>query len=74
MGDYRDLVIDELAMSERFLLERVSRLHADVESYRELAQQAIHALATATKERDCARHRLRLLLNDQRRGNGRAAA
>jgi hypothetical protein len=48
--DYRDLVIIDLAVSEAALLERVASLEQDVTAYRELAQQAIHALADQRRQ------------------------
>ena len=43
--DVRDTVIELLADSEHALLERVVSLEADVDSYRLLAQQALHGYA-----------------------------
>jgi hypothetical protein len=51
-----DLVIEALADSEASLRERVQSLEQDVEAYRGLAVEAIHALHYVTRERD----RLRL--------------
>lgn len=60
--DYRDLVIEELVTSEAELRARVKDLESDVDSYRLLAQQGIHALRHLTVERDRLRQRLQCLL------------
>jgi hypothetical protein len=60
-ADYRDLMIEELIDSEAELLARVADLEADVASYRELAQQALHSLHYLTCERDRLVQRLRVL-------------
>ena len=64
--DYRDIVIEELADAEALLLERVASLEADVQSYRLLAQEAIHALHDLARERDRLRERHHRLLNEYR--------
>jgi hypothetical protein len=42
--DHRDLVIEELAASERRLTEHVALAESERDGYRVVAQQAIHAL------------------------------
>jgi hypothetical protein len=66
MSDYRDLVITDLADSEALLRERVASLESDCTGYRLLAQEAIHALARVTRERDQARRELRYLRHQHR--------
>lgn len=46
--DYRDVAIEQLAADEAALRARVASLEADVESYRLVAQQAIHAVHRLT--------------------------
>jgi hypothetical protein len=57
------LAIEHLTDAEAELRERVADLEADVQAYRLLAQQAIHALAALTGERDRLVGRLRELRN-----------
>lgn len=56
-----DALVEALAYGEAELRERVLSLEADVESYRLLAQQAIHALHDVISERDRLRHQLHML-------------
>ncbi len=63
-SDYRDIVIEELADAEALLLERVESLEEDVQSYRLLAQEAIHALHDLARERDRRRERHHRLLDE----------
>ena len=55
MTDYRDLVITELADHEAALVEHVLTLSIDRDSYRLLAQQAIHQLHELTRQLDRTR-------------------
>ena len=61
-----DGVIDTLAASEAELLARVQSLEADVLAYRELAQQALHALADLTVRLDRRRVELTELRDEYR--------
>lgn len=65
--DNRDLVIEQLADSEAELLERVAQFEADRDSYRLLAQQAIHMLHDLTQQRDRLRASHHRLLDEYRR-------
>ncbi len=56
--DHRDLVIEELADSEAWLLDRIVALTIERDSYRVCFQQAIHAL----HEREMQIRRLREML------------
>ena len=61
-----DMTIEHLALCEQELLERVAHLEADRQSYQELAQASIHALAAVTRERNAARRRIRILQEENR--------
>ena len=61
-----DLVISALAQSEAELLERVHVISADRDLYREMAQQAIHALHDMTIDRDRLRTRYHTVLEERR--------
>lgn len=66
---YIDMALEGYAQAEFELRERVASLEADVASYREVAQQGIHALHHVTRDRDrLARENIRLrdLLRVQR--------
>jgi hypothetical protein len=54
-GDHRDVVIEELADSEAWLLDRVVDLTIERDAYRLVLQHAIHAL----HEREIQIRRLR---------------
>ena len=47
-GDYRDLVIEDLADENCLLQERINSLEADVAIYRELAAAAFDAVCALT--------------------------
>ena len=64
--DYRDLVIETMAADEVLLLERLASVEADRGVYRELAQQAIHALHDANRQRDRLREQHHRLLDQYR--------
>jgi hypothetical protein len=66
-ADYRDLVIETLADSEAALLDCIVDLTVERDSYRLLAQQAIHALHDREIEMRRLRESLRLLREDRRR-------
>lgn len=51
---YLDMAMEILADSEAELRERIASLEADVEVYRLIALQAIHALHDVTIQRDAA--------------------
>ena len=53
--DYRDLCVEDLADREAWLLDRLASLEADVQAYRTLSQQLLHALHHVTLERDVLR-------------------
>ena len=60
--DYRDVAIEELAISEAVLLERVSSLEANVATYRALtcaAFDALHDLTVAHDQLRARHHRMR---------------
>ena len=68
--DYRDDVIETLAMSEAGLIDRVVDLTIERDSYRLLAQQLLHALHHVTRERDVLREQRALdrqRVRDERR-------
>jgi len=61
VGEARDLVIEMLADLEAESNEQIVSLEANVRTYRDLAQAAIHELHDLTRERDrlrAAYHRL----------------
>lgn len=64
--DVRAMVVEALAGAEAELRERVLSLEADVDAYRELAQQALHALYDLTLERDHLRTHNRRLQEENR--------
>ena len=47
-----DIVIEDLSLENLHQRERIESLEADVRAYRELSQQALHALHDLTLERD----------------------
>ena len=58
--------LDILAHSEAHLLDQATDLTAERDRYRELAQQALHALHAVTMERDVLREQRRLDLQRRR--------
>jgi len=64
--DSDELLIEALAHSEVILVERVADLTDERNSYRALAQQALHALHELTVERHQFRTRLARLLKELR--------
>jgi hypothetical protein len=68
--DHRDGVIETLAASEAWLLERVVDLTTERDAYRAVAHQAVHALHSLTAERDRLRISVRVLLE---RGRSQAS-
>ena len=67
MQDYKDLVIEMLADSEAELCERNASVEADRDTYRMLAQEAIHALHHQTITLDRLRASHQRLIDDYRR-------
>jgi hypothetical protein len=63
---YCAMVIEELALAEAELLERVAHLEADLDAFRMLAQEAIHALASLTSQLDQLRRQHHHLLDECR--------
>ena len=55
MRDHRDVVIEWFAADEQDLLERLASVEDDRETYRALAQEAIHALAEETRRHAATR-------------------
>ena len=66
MSAFHDLVIHTLADSEAALIERVRDLAAERDTYRELAQVAMHAIHDLTRERDRLRRQHHHLLGEYR--------
>ena len=62
--DYRDLTIEDLIAGEAELLARIADLEADVDIYREIATQAIHALHAAHVREVRHREAYRRLLDE----------
>lgn len=62
-----DMVIRDLALSEADLLNRLAAAESDRRVYRELAQQALHALARLRQERDQAQATVLHLRDELRR-------
>ena len=65
-----DLTVDAFAHDDAKLRQALRDREADFESYRALAQEAIHALAAETARRRQYQRRYYALLNEQR-GGGR---
>ena len=65
-----DLTLDAFAHDEMQLRAALRDWEADFVAYRELAQEAMHALATETARRRQYQRRYYALLNEQR-GGGR---
>lgn len=61
-----DVVAEHLALDRAELIDRVADLEAERASYRDLAQQAVHALAALTRERDRLRADRLVTLNENR--------
>ncbi len=61
-----ELLVEALAHSEAILVERVADLTDERDSYRLLAQQALHALHELTVELDRFRTRVSRLLKELR--------
>jgi hypothetical protein len=57
--DHRDLVIDDLVISEAALLDRIADLEIDVRALGETLQAAAEALYFVTAERDRLRRKVR---------------
>jgi hypothetical protein len=66
MSDYRDLAIEALALSEAELLDQIVELTIERNTYRQITQQAFHALREKTLETDRLRARIDALIEDQR--------
>lgn len=65
-ADYRDTVIEQLADAEATLTDQIVELTVWRDTFRELAQQAIHALHELTVEHNQLRERDRRLLAEYR--------
>lgn len=61
-----DIVIADLAAETVTLRERISSLEADVDAYRTVSQQTIHALHELMRERDRLREQYHRLLDEYR--------